>query len=149
MSNIPNGRTDDAYNEKYLNAKDKEFLKGFDWCAEQAVDNFFDNNYERDDEGYIEHILAQELPESMKETYTMELAWGDESSEERETKTYADYLRMRILEWIEMERNELIVSMIDSMNDEEYDSIKEKADAEGQSQEGNGLAPHADGEETR
>lgn len=152
MSFIPNCRTHEYYNQKYLNQKDKEFISGYDWCVEMAVDNFFDNNYDHDDEGYLEHILAQELPECMKQTYEMENTFreeGEPETEERETKTYADLLRMQILEWIEMERSRLITSMIDNMSEEDYNANKEKADAEGQSEEGNGRASEADGEEAR
>lgn len=49
--------------------------------------------------------------------------------EERKVETYADLIRYKILEWIENERNELITSMIDAMDDEEYKKIKEKADS--------------------
>lgn len=140
MSYIADCRTDDYYNQKYLNQKDKEFLSGFDWCAEMAVDNFFDNNYDHDNGVYLEHILAQELPECMKDNYEMENTFredGEPETEKREVKTYADLLRMQILVWIEMERNELITSMIDNMSEEEYNANKEKADAKGQSEEGN------------
>lgn len=152
MSYIPNCRTDENYNQKYLNQKDKEFISGYDWCVEQVVDNFFDNNYDHDDEGYLEHILAQELPECMKDNYEMEAGTdenGQRKYEEREVKTYADLLRMQILAWVETERDELITSMIDDMSEEEYNANKEKADAEGQSEEGNGRASEADGEEAR
>lgn len=43
MSYIPDCRTDKAYNERYLNADDAEFVRGYDWCAERVVENAFDN----------------------------------------------------------------------------------------------------------
>lgn len=133
MSRIPDCRTDEYYNQKYLNQRDKAELFGFDYCTECAVDNFFDNldNY-FDEETYLGHVLNEELPESMQEEYTMEFSFfraEENKSEDRTCKTYADLLRMRILEWIEMERDEVITSMIENMDDEEYEAIKAKVDA--------------------
>lgn len=130
MSYIPDCRTDENYNEKYLNEKDKEFLLGFDWAIESAVDNFFDNNFCMPDydDSYISHVLTHDVPDFMKEKYTMEYTFGDRDEENREVKTYADWIRMKILEWIEIKRNTLITSMLDNMDEEEYKRIKEKVD---------------------
>lgn len=132
MSLIPDCRTDEGYNEKYLNQKDKEFLRGFDWCVEMAVDNFFDNDMgDLASEGdYLGHILCGKVPEEMQEEYIMEHTVAGEEDEKRKVETYADLIRMKILEWIEMERDELITSMIDNMDDDEYEQIKAKVDGE-------------------
>lgn len=137
MSYIPNCRTDENYNQKYLNDRDKKFLRGFDWCTEMAVDNFFDNEmYElQDSEKYLGHILCKELPDLMQDDYSMEFTFADREEEDRKVRTYADLIRMKILEWIEMERDELITSMIDEYDEEEYQQIKERVD--GQSAEEN------------
>lgn len=128
MSRIPDGRTDENYNQKYLNDKDTEFLRGFDWCVETAVDNFFDNEMFglADKESYIGHFLCEELPEDMQEKYEMEYMFG--KTEERTVKTYADLIRMKLLEWIEMGRNELITGMIDGMDEDEYKKIRQSTD---------------------
>lgn len=127
MSYIPDCRTDDTYNERYLNDKDKEFVMGFDWCVETAVDTFFDNDmFDLQDEfSYLGHILCEELPGIMQIEY--EYMFGDGTTEKRKIKTYADLIRSKILDWIEMERDQLITSMIDAMGDE-YEEIKERAD---------------------
>ena len=36
MTYIPDCRTDEVYNESNLNDRDKEFVKGFDFCAETS-----------------------------------------------------------------------------------------------------------------
>lgn len=125
MSYIPDCRTDEFYNEKYLNRKDKEFVSGYDWAVEQTVDNFFDNlNMLENNE--LEPLLNKEI--ECDETYEMTWAHGNREDEKREIKTFAEYLRFKILEWCEMERDELITSMIDHMDEAEYKAIKEKAD---------------------
>ena len=134
MSRIPNCRTDENYNQKYLSEDDKRELSGFDWCAEMVVDNFFNNieDYDAlDKTGFIGQFLAQDVPEELQEEYTMEYDFDKEEDreEDRKVKTVADYLRYCLLEWIEGERNEMIISMIESMTDEEYEAIKAKVDA--------------------
>lgn len=131
MSYIPNCRTDEDYNEKYLNKYDNEFVRGFDWCVEMAVDNFFDNlDIYFGDDSHIMHLLNEELPENMREEYEIERTFADENDrvEKRDVKTYVDLLRSKILDYIEMERNELITSMIDNMDEQEYAEIKAKVD---------------------
>ena len=120
MSYIPDCRRDEYYNQKFLGGYDREFMRGFDWCAEEAVDNFFDNNYDYDDGTEIAHFLNQKVPECLREKYVMEYTFGDRPDEERTVETYADLIRFELLRWIETERNELITHMIDSMSDEEY-----------------------------
>lgn len=131
MSYIPDCRKDRYYNQKYLNEKDKKFLAGFDWAVEMALDNFFDNNYLNgfNDDEFITHELLQELPECEKGKYTIEFDFLDRKEEEREVNTIIDEVRMEILNWAESERDMLITSMIDGMDEDEYNTIKEKVDA--------------------
>ena len=120
---MPDCRNDEVYNVKNLNKADKEFVDGYDWATEEVVDNFFDNNMAelQDEETHLGHILCEELPESLQEEYEMEFTFGDRESETRQAKTYADLIRFKILEWLEMGRNELITSMIDNYGDDECD----------------------------
>lgn len=131
MSYIPDCRNDENYNEKYLNNFDKEFVRGYDWCVEMSVDNFFDNlDIYFGDDSHIMHLLNEELPENMREEYEIERTFADENArvEKRDVKTYVDLLRSKILDYIEMERDELITSMIDNMDEQEYAKIKAKVD---------------------
>lgn len=130
MSYIPDCRTDENYNEKYVTGENKNFLLGFDWCTQMAVDNFFDNNFNEFDfnDDYITNIFKRRVPDFMKEEYDMENSFMEKETEHRKVETYADWLRMKILEWIEMERNELITSMIDDMDEDEYKKIKAEVD---------------------
>lgn len=115
---VPNARTDANYNQKYLNEKDKEFLNGFDWCVKTAVDNFFNNlDVHFSEDSHIMHMLNEELPAKF-------LIVGED--EESEIKTYLDLIRARLLDWIEKKRDELIMSMIDNMSEEEYAEMRAK-----------------------
>lgn len=125
MSYIPDCRTDENYNEKYLNEDDKCEVRGFDWCAEMAADTFFDN-LPFDDDSYLMHVLNEELPEDMREEYDVESDFVDGAPEHRIVRTYADLLRKELLVYMECERNELITSMIDGMPDEDYTANKER-----------------------
>lgn len=129
MSYIPDCRTDENYNQKYLNDHDKDAIKGYDWCAEEVVDNFFDNMdvYFADD-SYLMHTLNEEVPEDQQEEYEMEYSFGEQETVKRTVKTYADLLRSKLLDWIEMQRDEIITSMLDGMNEDEYQQIKAEVD---------------------
>lgn len=119
MSLIQDCRTEGPYNEKNLNAKDAEFVRGYDWCAEMVVDCFFDNMGDYLD-AFIMRYLKERVWEGEKTNYEWECSFGSLARKEiRKVETYADLFRLKMIEWIENERNELITSMIDAANDGE------------------------------
>lgn len=129
MSYIPDCRRDEYYNQKYLSEKDSEFIRGFDWCSENAVDVFFDNMEEFFGiDSYLMHILKEEIHEQDHEEYVWINSFDERIQEKRTVKTYLDAIRAHLIDWVEMHRDELITSMIDSMKEEEYKAIKEKVD---------------------
>ncbi len=120
MDVIPNCRQNEAYSQNNLKKEDKNFVYGFDWAVEETVDVFFNNMSDLCDESsYIGHFLNEKLPESLKEEYVMEFAFPvsrPKDPENRKIETYADFIRMKLLMWMENERNRLITSMIDFGN---------------------------------
>lgn len=126
---MPDCRKDDTYNEDFLNEKDKEFLRGFDWAVEMAVDMFFQEDMGglKDKNLYLGNILCEKLPDRNKEEYTMDFTFGNKESEDRTTENYGDMIQLELLSAIESERNELIVSMIDNMDERVYEAIRENA----------------------
>ena len=160
MSYIPDCRTDECYNEKYLDSKNRHVIKGFDWCVEQVVDAYFANFEDTTESDYLSKVFKEELPEYLKQEYQMEDSFSYDNEirvETRKVETYGDYLRMCLLGSCEMERNGLITSMIDSMDEDELitsmkdsmdedelKAIKEKVD--GRSEEENGQRAPEDGE---
>lgn len=142
MSYIPDCRTDEYYNEKYLNDNDKAEVRGYDWAVEEVVDTAFDNLDVFCDDTFLAE-LNKPLPESLKTEYEMEWRFGDRGTEKRNVETYLDLLRYAILAHCEMDRNELVTSMIDDMDEDEYKAIKEKVD--GRVEERDGQATGADG----
>ena len=132
---LPNCREDAYYNEDFLDERDKEFVKGFDYATETACDNFFDNHYNISSDRsnvYLDITLTKKVPEYMQGEYEMQFTFGDRESETRTIETYADYIRFKILEWIEQQRDELITSMIDSMDKKEDKENRHKAISEHQ-----------------
>lgn len=107
MSYIPDCRTDENYNEKYLNAKDKEYVAGFDEAVEQIKCLFSNLDVYPD----LEELL------------------DDNKAIIAEGK--ADTVKEAIEDWMESQRDELITSMIDNMSEKEYQSIKESVDGRG------------------
>ena len=148
MSYIPDCRSDEHYNAKYLNEKDYKFVRGYDWAVEQEIDNFFDNLEVTESDRLIK-MMEEPLPKELVQEYEVPTTFNGDESQEYETrtaKTYGDLLRMNLLRWAECGRDELITSIIDGMTDEEYQAIKEKVD--GRSEEENGQRAPEDGEET-
>ena len=107
MSMIPDCRTDENYNQKYLNEKDSDFLAGYDWAVKEIMNMF--NNLE-----FYPKLLG--------------ILEG----------TNRDVAMCAVEDWAEAQRDELITSMIDGMDDAEYQSIKEAVDGKRQSTAENG-----------
>jgi hypothetical protein len=134
MSYIPDCREDEVYNEKYLVDRDKQFVDGYDWCLECAVDNFWDNlGVYFGIDSAVRFFLDQKLPEKMRDEYEVEWKYfgadGDASST-RKVETIGDLLRSNMLDWVERQRNELITGMIDGMEPGKLREIKDRVDAE-------------------
>lgn len=110
MSIIPDCRTDEYYNEKYLKAQDAEFIRGFDFAVQEML-SLFDNLGAYPD-------VAELL--------------DDKKAILKEGK--AELVRDALEEWVEMSRDEMITSMIEGYDDAEYAQIKERIDGKGQSE---------------
>ena len=106
MSKIPDCRTDKYYNEKYLDQKDADFVKGYDWAVEQ-IQNMFNN---------------------LKCYPDLEQLLDDKVALIKDNKI--GMVQTCIEDWAEMQRDELITSMIDGMDEAEYQAIKERVDVE-------------------
>jgi hypothetical protein len=127
---FPKCREDDYYNQDFLDGTDKEFLRGFDWAIEMVVDNFFDIlEYRLSDNDTLLNMLNKKIPKDMREEYTMEFTYPADNpreNEDRKVKTYADWLRFMLLKEAECNRNNLIISMIDDMDEKIYNAIRNK-----------------------
>ena len=110
MTYIPNTRTDENYNQKYLNEIDQEYVRGFDHAVDDCLDSFFYNLDSFDFEVEGEDI---------------ELGRFLDNHEEIKDK-FVENMK----EWFESCRDEMIVSLIEHMSEEEYDEIKARVDKE-------------------
>lgn len=107
MSYFPNCRTDEYYNDKYLNEKDKEFIAGYDWAIENAIKTFFANI---DIYPELDDVLA------------------DNKAVIVEGKS--DMVEEAMIHFAEMHRNELITSILDGYDEKEYEKLKASAELE-------------------
>ena len=101
---FPDCRNDNHYNYDFLNAEDAAIVDGYDYCVENAVDVAFDN---------IDAFPPEDLYVRPSDVVKVLHAF-----------------REWIASYIESERDELITSMIDSMDDAEFKALREKAIAE-------------------
>lgn len=109
MSYIPDCRTDDTYNQKYLTQDRKIYIAGYDTAVEEAG-TFFENI-----DCYIDEFDVDSTDINL--AYFLE---HHEDVREKLTECLAD--------WLEMHRNEIITSLIDDMSSEEFDRIKAEVD---------------------
>lgn len=106
MSYIPDCRTDGYYNEKYLNSRDKEFVKGFDWCVDVVLKSFMANL----------DIYTSDLETKGVDINVVTYFENHEDVAQKFSECLQNYA--------EMERDVLITSMIDSMEVNEYKEIR-------------------------
>ena len=106
---VPDARTDEAYNQKYLNNIDKEYVRGYDHAVDDVLDSFFANldiyDWDVDGEDIDLYKILTNHPD------------------------ICDKLAENLKEFFESSRDEMIVSLIDHMDDEEYENIKKEVDS--------------------
>lgn len=91
---VPDCRKDDLYNYDFLSEEDAAIVDGFDYCVKEAVNSAFDN---------VEDFAPEDLDVRPSDVAAVLHAFR---------------------EWLEAcmesERDELITSLIDDMDDEEF-----------------------------
>ena len=133
---------DEGYDEKYLNEEDKAKLRWFDWCLEMGVENFFDNIEDIfPEDSFLGKILSMEVPVDKRSVWRYESSWykeddGSAQLIDHEVVTYADLLRMVCFEHIDSERESLVTSLINGMDEKDYqknviEADKNRTDNEG------------------
>lgn len=108
------------------NDYNREFVRGFDWCGETVVDNFFANiDIYADEMSWVGHMLGEKLPVSVQEAeaYTIESSFdidahGKPKVYRRDVVTVGDWLRAKMLDYMMTQRAELITSMIEAEDNE-------------------------------
>lgn len=132
----------EGYDEKYLNEEDKAKLRWFDWCLEMGVEDFFDNIEDVfPEDSFLGKILSMEVPADKRSVWRYESSWykeddGSAQLIDHEVVTYADLLRMVCFEHIDSERESLVTSLIDGMDEKDYqknviEADKNRTDNEG------------------
>lgn len=118
MSYIPDCRSDETYNEKYLIGSDDSFVAGFDWCTESGIKKFAENIDIYDDSDFDADDALSDIKAN---GLTAENIIGALSA----CKEAKDKVINAILHYIGMERDELITSLIDnfSANNPEYSKM--------------------------
>lgn len=113
------GKTkENSYYEGYLNDTDAEYVAGFDWVTDLVLRNFFHEGNAEDVYDILVDNVANISENEELITYLENL-----SSDER--KNIVKAIKFLVLDHIEMDRDELITSMIDSMDDDELAKLKE------------------------
>lgn len=117
MSFIPDTRNDSNYNEDFLNADDNNFVQGYD-CAVDTIVNLLAGNLDTYQQELTELCPADHIPE-------YDEAFATRTDLYEIVTANKEILCAIIKDWMEMERDEIITSFIDNMDDKEYEMIKE------------------------
>ncbi len=118
MTMFADARTDDAYNEDFLNKLDKKYLAGFDYALE-CITCLFEGNID---------VYEDELSETKPKDYEIEEgeAFATRSDLYDIVKENGELLALVVSRWHESERNMLVASLIDNMDDKERHAIRNK-----------------------
>lgn len=110
---LPDCKTDEFYNEKYLKGGDADFVSGFDFCINDAIATIFDNLEDSDEEISFVGIHTD---------------LGDFLSGNPDI---FNALKRQFARSLQNERNELIMSILESKEDDEFEKRKKKVDKTG------------------
>lgn len=106
---LPNVRVDDYYNQKYLTDEDKTFLEGYDYAVDKILGLAFSNL-----DCYSLAVEGNDIDLGLILHNHPDLS---------------DRLQESIKDYFESERNMIVISMIDGMDDGVYECIKAEVDA--------------------
>lgn len=116
---FPDCRKDENYNEDFLNEMDREFVRGMDFALEQ-VKNLLENNLDVYEEE-MDYVPDEDEIVEEDEIYS-------KSCELYELMTdNAEFIANIVDDWMEMERDEMITSMIENMDNDEYTKLRAAA----------------------
>lgn len=118
MTMFAEGRNDDFYNEDFVKTADKKFLNGFDWATNE-IENMFENLEVYEDDLRYDKNNPDEDDKEGCYCHTIGLYEILEINKGIITSIIAD--------WLERERDMLIASMVDSLDEEEYKLNRKKA----------------------
>ena len=113
---------ENPYFEEYISKKDKDFISGYDWVVNEVIEGFF-NNLDIDTIDYANIGLAvnpntgADIDKFMEDLDTLTV--NDVDILDRSALVFA-MIKRNLLSYIEMERDELIVSMIEALSEDEY-----------------------------
>lgn len=128
-----------------LQGEDKEFCAGYDWNTEMVLNNLFDNLEIYEEELEKVGIKVDDIDfDVVNGAYDEANITFSEKADEREVKWFPDYtdaelkkmnkatkimltLKFIVNHYIEMERDELVTSMIEDMSDEAHEEAMKKA----------------------
>lgn len=132
-ANTKGGKEEDkenAYYQGYLNDRDAEFITGYDWFVEQLLSSFIYSMADRlNDEDLLTNKQYRELTEIIPlfvESFKNDQDFDfDENINDNTVRVILESITSIMID-AELERDELGVSFIDNMDDEEYDECKKK-----------------------
>ncbi len=123
---------ENGYWQGYLNEEDSREVCGYDWAMD-ILHNFFFNIDVYDVEfGAVFDLTRDEIVDVDESIIEDTRTIGEFSEEEMDSMPQitkvAKLFHDTLLDWLEANRDEMVVSMIENMDEEEYRRLKDLAD---------------------
>lgn len=111
--------TPNPYYEKYLNTDDSNFLDGYDWAVNEEAKHFLENMLEHLEEFDKEHFIR--IGKINEDILMRDDVSETELKDVNDETVFLYRLKEAFMEHLEMSRNEIVTSMIENMDEEEYE----------------------------
>ena len=112
----PESKEPNPYYEGYLNKEDKKFINAYDYTVDEA-DNFFYNL-----DTFVDDIESEDFDIDKVDMTLLEadeIPEADKANATRETRIML-WFKESLAQHFEMNRDELVTSMLDNMDEKEY-----------------------------
>lgn len=113
------------YWEGYLNERDYDRLREFDYTVELATNVFFTNIDSC--ECLSEIFVASEIDEASGNSFVWDLKTELPDNAPKSVR-FLRKLHEELTNWLETQRDEIVMSMIEGMSEEEYKAIRKEKD---------------------
>lgn len=115
------------YYQGYLNNEGKTSISGYDWAVDH-VECFFSNIGDYIDFECEDDITEQDILDFINSEKEIDEYDEDDIAQYSSTVINLKIAKEQLLQWLETYRDETIVSLIENMDEEEYQKIKEEVD---------------------
>ncbi len=117
-------KSPNPYYEKYLGNDDHNFLDGYDWAVDEEIKSFFGNILDYLEGFDKEHFLR--IGKIDEDILLRDDVSESELKDVNDETVFLYRFKEAVLEHLEIQRNEMVTSMIDNTDEDEYNENYKK-----------------------